>query len=182
MKDKGGAVLFVLLCFATFTSAQEPDRKDPMQNCPMHKEQARANSHQALVDKHGDEAMGFSHLRTTHHFVLLGTGGGITVTANDVADKASTDAIRVHLSHIAIMFGNGDFSAPMFIHDGIPPGVTTMKLLRSHINYKYQEISGGGSVLVESNDPVAVAAIHDFLRFQISQHQTGDPLTVGDEY
>jgi hypothetical protein len=33
-------------------------------------------------------------------------------------------------------------------------------------------------VSIESDDRVAVAAIHDFLRFQISEHQTGDPLTL----
>jgi hypothetical protein len=76
------------------------------------------------------------------------------------------------------MFGNGDFTAPMFVHDGIPPGVTTMKLLKAKIRYKYEEISSGGRVRIESSDPVALAAIHDFLRFQITDHQTGDTLAV----
>jgi hypothetical protein len=76
------------------------------------------------------------------------------------------------------MFGNGDFSTPLFIHDGAPPGVTTMKLLKAKIRYKYEEISSGGRVLIESGDPAALAAIHDFLRFQISEHQTGDSVVV----
>ena len=118
--------------------------------------------------------MGFSHDATTHHFRMAPDGGVIEVTANYANDKTSTEAIRSHLSHIAVMFGNGDFSTPMFVHDGVPPGVTTMKLLKAAIRYQYEEISYGGRVRIESSDPIALAAIHDFLRFQISDHQTGD--------
>jgi TusA-related sulfurtransferase len=105
-------------------------------------------------------------------------GGAIEVTANDPQDKTNTEAIRSHLSHIAVMFGNGDFSTPMFVHDSVPPGVTTMKIVKATIRYKYEDISSGGRVRIESSDPVALAAIHDFLRFQISDHQTGDSLVV----
>ena len=101
---------------------------------------------------------------------------------NDPTDKANTGAIRSHLSHIAMMFGNGNFSTPMFIHHGVPPGVTTMKLLKPKIHYKYEEISSGRRVRIESSDPVALAAIHDFLRFQISEHQTGDTLVIAGKH
>ena len=80
--------------------------------------------------------------------------------------------------HIASAFTNGDFFTPMFIHDGIPPGVTAMKLMKSAIHYSYEEIPSGGRVRFKSDDPVAVGAIHDFLRFQINDHQTGDGLEV----
>jgi hypothetical protein len=46
------------------------------------------------------------------------------------------EAIRSHLSHIVMTFDNGDFSTPMFIHDGVPPGITTMKLMKSAIGYR----------------------------------------------
>jgi hypothetical protein len=124
--------------------------------------------------------MGFPHDKTSHHFRMLSDGGSIEVVANDPSDKTNTTAIRSHLMHIAMMFSNGDFSTPMFIHDGIPPGVTTMKLMKSAIQYSYKEIPVGGSVRIKSHDPVAVAAIHDFLRFQIHEHQTGDSLGVAD--
>ena len=31
---------------------------------------------------------------------------------------------------------------------------------------------------IKSDDPVALAAIHDFIRFQITDHETGDSLEV----
>src|SRR5579872_7614229 len=99
-----------------------------MQSCPMHKEHMKAASqHQADVEKHGDEAMGFPHDKTTHHFRLYSDGGAIEVTANHTDDDANIRAIRSHLRHIAMMFSDGDFSVPMFIHDQVPPGVEVMK-------------------------------------------------------
>jgi hypothetical protein len=143
--------------------------------CPMHQHDA-TDSHDATVRLHGDEAMRFSHAKTTHHFRFAPDGGAIQVTANDAADKTSIEAIRMHLTHITAMFADGDFSTPMFVHDTVPPGVTTMKLLRDKIHFTYQEIDSGASVRIESGDQGALAAIHDFLRFQITDHQTGDPL------
>ena len=131
-----------------------------------------------MVNSHGDQEMGFPHDKTTHHFRLAPDGGVSEVTVSDPNDKANTEAIRSHLSRIATMFGGGDFSAPMFIHDAVPPGVTTMNLVKSAIHYTYEEMPSGGRVWIESRDPIAVAAIHDFMRFQITEHQTGDTLEV----
>jgi len=67
---------------------------------------------QADVEKRGDEAMGFPHDRTTHHFRLLPDGGAIEVTVNDSKDGEDLQAIRSHLSHIATMFSNGTSPSP----------------------------------------------------------------------
>jgi hypothetical protein len=143
--------------------------------CPMNFQPSGHDAHHATVRLHGDQAMGFSHDKTTHHFRLLATGGAIEVTANDASDKASIEAIRSHLTHIASMFADGDFSTPMFVHDTIPPGVTTMKLVKDKIRFAYESVNSGARVRIVSADPIALAAIHDFLRFQITDHQTGDP-------
>ena len=170
------AVAFGLVSFA-FSAQGQQAGGDPAESCPMHKEHMSSAAHHKDVEKHGDQAMGFPHDKTTHHFRILSSGGAIEITANDASDQTDTAAIRGHLSQIPDLFSKGDFSKPMFIHDGIPPGVTTMKLLRGKIRYHYEEISSGGRVSIESDDQLAVAAIQDFLRFQISEHQTGDELT-----
>ena len=165
----------VLLLLLALPVVGQDTKQDDMKDCPMHAQHA-AQSHQAAVESHGDQAMGFPHEQTKHHFRMAANGGVIEVTANDSSDKANATAIRSHLSHIAVMFGSGDFSTPMFIHNSIPPGVTTMKLMKSAIHYTYQETPAGGRIRIESEDPIAVAAIHDFIRFQIVEHQTGDSL------
>ena len=133
-----------------------------------------AGQHQEGVNSRGDHAMGFSHETTTHHFRLYETGGAIEVLANDPADSATRDEIRMHLSHIVKLFSAGDFNVPMFIHSTVPPGAATMSKRRALITYRYEQTGRGGRILIATSDRLALQAIHAFLRFQISDHQTGD--------
>src|SRR5262245_24782137 len=131
-------------------------------------------SHPDGVKRRGDAAMGFSHEKTTHHFLLKPDGGIIQVEANDSTDNTSRDQIRMHLKHIAKKFSEGDFAAPMFIHAQTPPGVSQMKRLKVEIDYEFEELERGGRVRILTSDSEARKAIHDFLRFQIKDHKTGD--------
>jgi hypothetical protein len=131
-------------------------------------------SHLDGVNRRGDAAMGFSHAKTTHHFLLKTDGGVIQVEANDTSDTASCDQIRQHLKHIAKKFAEGDFAAPMFIHAQKPPGVSVMQRLKVEIKYQFEELKRGGLVRISTNKHEAVKAIHEFLRFQIKDHKTGD--------
>jgi hypothetical protein len=82
--------------------------------------------HFSGVNTRGDEAMGFSHEKTTHHFHLFTDGGSIEIATNDPADTESQKAVHDHLSMIATKFSNGDFAIPTFIHDTAPPGAETI--------------------------------------------------------
>jgi hypothetical protein len=137
--------------------------------CPMHDAHSQMN-------ERGEKAMGFSQSATTHHFFLKSDGGVIQVEASDPADATNRDEIRMHLKHIAHAFQTGDFEIPMFVHDTVPPGVPEMKRLRKEINYTFEESSRGGRVVISSANEDAVAAIHNFLRFQIEEHTTGDAM------
>jgi len=128
------------------------------------------------VNQRGDKVMGFSHEKTTHHFRLLKDGGTIEVTANDAKDTASRDQIQMHLGHITGMFAEGNFKAPMLIHDVTPPGVPAMQTLKKEITYAFSKMERGGEVRITTKNPEALKAIHEFLRFQITDHKTGDPL------
>ena len=130
------------------------------------------------MNKRGDRVMGFDHTKTTHHFLLQELGGSIEITANSAGDAESSEQIRMHLKHIAMMFAEGDFNAPMLIHEQTPPGVPLMKELKDEIKYNFEEIDRGAAVRISTKNPVALKAIHDFLRFQITEHKTGDPLSV----
>lgn len=88
-------VFLSLVCIVATAGAQDANKKeDTMQDCPMHREHATGHSHHASVLSHGDEAMGFSHEKTTLHFRLAPDGGAIEVTVNDANDKTSLEAIR----------------------------------------------------------------------------------------
>jgi hypothetical protein len=134
--------------------------------------------HMADVKKHGAEAMGFDQDKTTHHFRLYKDGGAVEVQANDPADTASIGQIRNHLKEQARKFAAGDFSAPQHTHGQVPPGVETMARLRSKIQYEFQSTESGGRLQITTTDTKALAAVHDFLRFQIKDHATGDKTSV----
>jgi hypothetical protein len=134
--------------------------------------------HHEGVNRRGDREMGFSHAKTAHHFRLKSDGGIIEVTANGADDTAIRDQIRQHLKQIAQKFSEGDFSAPIFIHGQIPPGVEAMKRLKAEIKYQYGEIERGARVRISTGNTEAIKAIHKFLRFQIHDHHTGDTTEI----
>ena len=138
------------------------------------------DSHLAEVNERGARAMGFSQTATTHHFILTRDGGLIQVEVNDPKDAENLSSIRQHLAHIARMFAGGDFDTPMIVHDREPEGVPAMRRLRAGIKYAFEQTERGGRVRITATDAEARAAVHEFLRFQIKDHQTGDPLEVND--
>ncbi len=146
--------------------------------CPMHAQHMKDAKHYAGVDKRGDKAMGFSHETNTHHFLMFKDGGAIQVVPNDPKDADDLKMVRDHLQMIAGMFASGDFRLPMFIHDTTVPGTQTMKKLKSEISYKYEEIPNGAQVRLTTANPKGLQAIHNFMRFQIKDHRTGDPMVV----
>jgi hypothetical protein len=170
----------VILALGIFFSPSQDKPAPETSICPMHQQQkpsGEEQQHEGMV-KRGDEVMGFSHEKTTHHFRLYADGGAIEVTANRAEDKESRDAIRSHLSHIATMFTAGNFSAPMLIHAQNPPGTAEMKRLKDAIQYKLETTESGARIRLMTKDPDALRAVHEFLRFQIADHQTGDTTEV----
>ena len=131
------------------------------------------------LDQRGAMVMGFDQQSTVHHFLLFIDGGAIDVNVKDSADVANRDAIRSHLSHIAMMFADGDFEAPMLVHNSKDvPGTRGMATHKDVIRYRYVETRDGGRVDIVTTDAEALAAVHAFLTFQITDHHTGDPLTI----
>ena len=159
-----------VFCAILFISSAGLARQDQ----PQHSQ----HDHHAEVNKRGDKTMGFSHLKTTHRFRLFEDGGAIEVEVNDAADADSRAKIQKHLNKIAELFAAGDFAMPMAIHDQTPPGVAVMTNLKADIAYKYEDTERGGRVRIITKNSDAIVAVHEFLRFQIQDHKTGDSLEV----
>lgn len=132
------------------------------------------DAHHAAVNARGEKAMGFSQTETEHHFLLARDGGVILVEVKDPADAANRDRIRQHLAQVAQMFAAGDFNTPMLVHARTVPGTPAMSRFKSEITYAFEETERGGRVRITTKSADALAAIHEFLRFQIQDHQTGD--------
>jgi hypothetical protein len=135
-------------------------------------------SHQHGHDR-AAHVMGFDQEATTHHFRLYEDGGAIEVTVKDAKDSKNTDAIRGHLSHIAMMFADGRFDAPMMVHDTADvPGTAAMAAHRAQLTYRYTDTPRGGRIDIVTTDPAALEGVHGFLRYQIREHRTGDSGSV----
>ena len=161
------AVLYILLA----TTA--PD-------CPMHAEHMKAKAAAAEPDAangpavdHRHDSFGFSHLESKHSFKITKDGGAIELTSDDDATVAK---IRTHLQAIAEAFQKNDFETPAFVHARTPAGVEAMQRLHESIVYKYEEMPRGARVRITTKSQEAIDAVHEFLRFQIVEHRTGDPL------
>jgi hypothetical protein len=56
-----------------------------------------------------------------------------------------------------------------------------MEKLHSEIHYQYQQTDSGAKIMIETANRKALRAVHEFLRFQIDEHQTGDPTEVTND-
>ena len=181
MKYRFIVTIALVSSLAALANAQQSSAPAAMESCPLHaqhqaeKEQA---AHLAQVNRRGAVAMGFSQTKTTHHFRLYADGGAIEVTAKRANDAISRRQIRQHLQQIASSFAAGDFSKPQHTHAQVPPGVAGMTQFKAEVVYQYEALPRGARVRIRTANTEALAAVHDFLRFQISDHQTGDTSAV----
>lgn len=164
--------LLIVLLTAALAAAQHSAMPAGMS----HEEHLKQTAKDDALKQRGGEAMGFDQDSAEHHFILGADGGSIQVTVKPgAAAKVLTD-IRNHLQTITSEFAKGDFAKPFQTHAEAPPGVDVMKRAGTSISFRYEEIANGGTVRIASPDAVVVKAIHDFLRYQITEHKTGDPL------
>ena len=134
--------------------------------------------HMKQMNKRGNAAMGFDQDKVTHHFLLTRTGGSIEVAVNQPADDVTRRQIRDHLKTISHEFADGVFTSPIATHAEVPPGVPVMRDRKSRIAYAYEETPTGARVVITTTDRKALSAVHDFLKYQIREHTTGDPVSM----
>ncbi len=113
--------------------------------------------------------MGVDQYTSTHVFESLPDGGRI-VLQRDSVDSAGTAIIRAHMLDIAGKFSAGDFTIPGMVHAQTVPGTAEMTALHDRIRYRADTLPRGGQVRITSSDSSAIAAIHEFLAFQRSDH------------
>ena len=128
-------------------------------------------------DHHGSKAatvMGFDQQRTAHHFFLFNDGGAIDVSVKEAGDTANREAIQSHLPHIAAMFGSGiSMHRCSFMTRQMCPARRRWRLARPRFAMS-TETANGGRVNIFTSNRETLDAVHEFLKFQIAEHKTGD--------
>jgi hypothetical protein len=139
--------------------------------CRSTEQKGGSDSAFATLQERGETAMGVNQYTSQHVFEPLPDGGRIVLERKE-SDSAGTRTIRAHMRTIATAFSKGDFALPGFVHGmSDVPGTAQMKKLRSDIAYTARDLPAGGEVVIVTKNPDAVAAIHDFLAFQRTDHR-----------
>ena len=162
--------------FTAFVAASSLAQHPAMPAGMTHEQHLAQLKKEEDLKKRGAAAMGFDQNKTTHHFIVAADGGNIEVAANDASDAESRSQIRAHLKEIAAEFARGSFAGPLATHNELPPGVRAMQQRQKAIVYQYEDMANGGRVRISTADRKAIAAIHEFLRYQVREHATGDPV------
>jgi hypothetical protein len=127
---------------------------------------------------HAPGGMDFDQDKTVHHFRLAPDGGAIEIEVRHAEDVALRDTVRMHLRHISQEFAAGNFDQPFATHGETPDGVPDLVTLKDGIGYSFESMKNGGRVRIRAAGQQARDAVHAFLKYQIREHATGDPLTV----
>jgi hypothetical protein len=172
--------LHVVLALLTLCAAPAAAQHSSMPPGMSHEEHLRQLQKDQELKQRGTLAMGFDQDQTTHHFWLTGGGGAIVVTANAAGDTDNVSRVRSHMREIAAAFAAGTFDKPVATHAELPPGAAVMAANAALIQYRYEERDRGAAVVLTTADSATREAIHAFLRYQILEHKTGDPLTPKD--
>jgi hypothetical protein len=134
-------------------------------------QQSADTAYQAMQLR-GQKTMGVDQTTSSHGFQSLPDGGRIVLVRN-VDDSAGVARVRAHLRDMQRAFAAGDFSMPMFIHMKTVPGVSVMSARHNLITYAESDLPNGGALRIVTTDSVALAAIHQFLAFQRTEHHAG---------
>ena len=167
------SIVALIFAGSTMIGAQHPGMPAGMS----HEEHLKQMQKDEELKRRGGLAMGFDQDKTVHHFLLQRDGGAVVVSSKDAGDTEVIRQVRAHFREIAASFGSGLFDKPEAIHGEMPPGAAVMAANKSKISYRYDERSDGAGVVIATKDGKTRDAIHAFLRYQIAEHKTGDPLT-----
>ena len=157
-------LLVVLLLVASISA-----RRASAQHSHARMDTSSHDSAYAAMQERGRVVMGVDQYTSTHHFDDLPNGGRITLVRT-VDDTAGAARIQQHLHSIATAFKAGDFTSPTSVHFKNVPGTRVMAEKKSVIGYSVRALARGAELTMQTTDPDAIRAIHEFLAFQRAEH------------
>jgi len=155
-----------VMAFAGPLVAQQHEHTPGMQH-------GNSDSAYAAVQSRGKDVMGVDQYTSQHVFESRPDGGRIELQRQE-NDSAGVAQIRRHLGEVVDQFRRGDFSAPFTVHAQEVPGTRVMAAKGDRIRYTVRNLSRGGEIRITSHDADAIAAVHEFLAFQRSDHRAGE--------
>ncbi len=133
------------------------------------------------LDARFSKALGTDTNKVTQHYHLVKNGGVIEFAAKDPSDTATIVAIQKYLNAQKDLFEKGKTDADADAHGRIPDGLPVLKKLRNEITFFAVKNEDGAVLRMFTTNLQARQAIQEFMKFEINEHKTGDPLVAAEE-
>ncbi len=156
------SILIALLLLTAVAAAQSAPLPDPEQE----------------MNARFSKAVGVSLDKFILHYYLVKNGGVVELAAKDPGDAATVAAIQKYLQSQRELWEKGKETVVTEIHGTFPEPAATMRKLRNEITFYMAKTDNGGVLRMFSINDQARAAIQDYLKFEITQHKTGDSPTI----
>jgi hypothetical protein len=124
------------------------------------------------------KALGTDASRIVQHYYLVKNGGVIEFTAKDPNDTTTISALQKYIDTQKDLFEKGKNDPDADVHGKVPDGVPILRKLRNEITFFAVKNDDGAALRMFSVNHQARQAIQNFLKFQINEHKTGDPLVT----
>lgn len=123
---------------------------------------AEASAAAAVHDSHVEAAEGSQPTSATTRRITLTKSGGVLRITMDDPDQDGAE-IASHLREVAAQYARGEFTG----RERADSSIALLQQLRRKITYTAHAIDGGAELIISSEDPKAVDAIHRFLQAQM---------------
>ncbi len=156
---RAAGVLFLVLTTASIGWSQSPASTDDL-------------------NTRFSKALGTDANKIVQHYYLVKNGGVIEFTAKDPNDTAAISALQKYMDVQKDLLEKGKNDDDADVHGRVPDGVPGLKRLRNEITFFAVKTDNGAVLRMFSVNDQARQAIQEFMKFQIREHKTGDPLVA----
>jgi hypothetical protein len=118
----------------------------------------------------------FDKTRTKLHFELLPNGGAIDLTAKSPPNAKTEEELQALAQYISASLASGNFALQIFVEPVAPPNLPQLTKHKDDFAYQIEKVANTTRIRIATTDMVALQALHDFLRFEIVAHKTGDSM------
>lgn len=123
------------------------------------------------IVQRGIQIMPFDLDKTMHIFNKTAQGGIQQVITKDESDFGQIKLIRKHLTEIAQLFSQQNYSAPQHIHGKDMPGLKELgNAPPDAISINYSELDNGAQIEYSSAKTDLTNAIHQWFDAQLKDH------------
>ena len=115
--------------------------------------------------------------RVVHHVYLYPDGGMMTLTVSDPSDAETRKAVRAFVQRVSQLMVMGDLTRLREQFGDAVPGldrIAEARRRKATITVRSSTPDEGSQIVFSTMDPVVLQALHEFLRFQITDLNTGD--------